>query len=127
VKTPFNTIITCDAAGLAGLPPGVYDEGGSVAVEILDDGRIVIAGQRQLLAGSGAETDACVAEAITLAGLSLQQAIEMAGRNPARLLGFEEIKLQRGSRADLIIFEYAGPGSRLKVLSTLLAGEVRFW
>ena len=124
-KTPQQTIITCDAAGLAGCPPGVY-QAGSVEVEILQDGRIVIAGQNQLLAGSSLETDTCVANAVTFGKVKLGQALEMAGRNPARLLGFEEIRLQRGSRADLILFHYAGPGSKLEFVATMAAGVVRF-
>ncbi|MBW3540658.1 MAG: amidohydrolase family protein [Planctomycetes bacterium] len=124
-KTPERTIITCDAAGLAGCPPGVYREG-SMPVEILEDGRIVIAGQRQFLAGSGAETDACIANAITFAGVSLREAFDMAGRNPARLLGFEEIALRRGSRADLVVFHHAGPGEPLEIRATIAAGELRY-
>ena len=124
-KRTANTIITCDAAGLAGCPPGVYEEG-SLKVEILEDGRIVVAGQRQYLAGSGHETDTCVAKAIEFAGISLREACDMAGRNPARLLGFEEIALRRGSRADLIVFDYDGPGDRLRFRATMAAGEVRY-
>ena len=125
VKTTRKTIITCDAAGLAGCPPGIYDEG-DVKVEVLEDGRLVIAGQRQLLAGSGVQTDICVSEAISMAGLALGDAIEMASGNPARLLGLEEVRLQRGAPADLIVFRYAGPGSRLQILATVAAGQVRF-
>jgi N-acetylglucosamine-6-phosphate deacetylase len=138
VKRPFHTVITCDASGLAGCPPGVYREG-NVAVEILDDGRLVVAGQRQLLAGSGLETDVCVANAVAFAGVSLKDALEMASRNPARLLGFEEHKLRRGSRADLILFRLSRRGGKemgaaadvsgsveFRVLATVAAGELRF-
>tara|TARA_R110002111_G_scaffold247140_2_gene310049 strand:+ start:50074 stop:51240 length:1167 start_codon:yes stop_codon:yes gene_type:complete len=120
-----NTIITCDASGLAGLPPGIYDEG-SVKMEVLEDGPIVIAGQRQLLAGSGLETDSCVTTAIDMAGITLQEALDMAGLNPARLLGFEQIRLEVGSRADLILFHYEGPGSRLNLQTTLSCGTVKY-
>ncbi|MCA9014226.1 MAG: amidohydrolase family protein [Planctomycetaceae bacterium] len=120
-----NTIITCDASGLAGSPPGIYEEG-SVKMEVLEDGPIVIAGQRQLLAGSGVQTDTCVTTAIDMAGITLQEALDMAGLNPARLLGFEEIRLEVGSRADLILFHYEGPGSRLNLQTTLSCGVVKF-
>ena len=120
-----NTIITCDASGLAGLPPGIYDEG-AVKMEVLEDGPIVIAGQRQLLAGSGLETDSCVTTAIDMAGITLQEALDMAGLNPARLLGFEQIRLEVGSRADLILFHYDGPGSRLNLQTTLSCGTVKY-
>jgi len=125
VKTPQRTIITCDAAGLAGCPPGVYDKE-AVPMEILEDGRIVIAGQRQLLAGSSLETDTCVANAMAMADLSLQVAFDMAGVNPARLLGFEEIRLQPGSRADLVVFQQNDSSGRFEFLATIAAGEVRY-
>ncbi len=124
-KTPGRVIVTCDAAGLAGCPPGIYREG-PMDVEILDDGRIVLAGQRQLLAGSGLATDTCVARVIEMAGLSLREGLDMAGLNPSRLLGFDEIRLQSGSRADLIVFDYKGPGSPLAVRTTVLAGRIAF-
>lgn len=118
-------IITCDASGLAGCPPGRYAEG-AMDVEILEDGRIVIAGQTQLLAGSGMETDTCVARSIEYASLSLQEACDLAGRNPALLLGFEEIRLRRGSRADLILFHFERPGDALDIITTIAAGEIRY-
>lgn len=124
-KGPSRVIITCDASGLAGCPPGIYQVGPS-KVEILADGRIVIAGQNQLLAGSSVETDTCVAKAMALAGVTLPQAIDMAGRNPARLLGFDEIGLSRGSRANLIVFRAAETGGRLEILATVAAGAIRY-
>lgn len=125
VKSPQNAILTCDASGWAGCPPGTYREG-SVEIELLEDGRLCLAGQRQMLAGSGVETDTCVAKAIHFAGISLAEAIAMAGRNPARLLGFEEIRLRRGSRADVIRFRWNGSGNPLEVVTTVAAGTVRF-
>ena len=118
-------ILTSDAAGLAGCPTGVYDDG-PVKVEILDDGRIVIAGQHQLLAGSTTLTDTCVANAMRYANVTLQDACDMAGGRPARLLGFEDIALKAHSRADLILFRFHGPGSHLQMETTIAAGKVRF-
>ena len=120
-----NIVITCDAAGLAGCPPGFYplDKG---EVEVLEDGRIVIAGQRQLLAGSAQETDECVTHAMAVAGVSMSEAFDMAGRNPCRLLGLEEARLRRGSLADIVLFNLEGPGQPIEWLATVAAGEVRF-
>lgn len=120
-----NVVITCDASGLAGSPPGIYEEG-SVKMEVLEDGPIVIAGQRQLLAGSGLETDTCVTTAIDMADITLQESLDMAGLNPARLLGFEQIKLEVGARADLILFHYDGPGTRMNLQTTLASGAVKY-
>ncbi len=95
-------------------------------MEILEDGRIVVAGQRQFLAGSGADTGQCVVEAVRHGGISLPQAIDMAGRNPARLLGFEEIRLRRGARADLFLFDFPDAGRSLDVIATVAAGTLQF-
>ena len=124
-KGKSNIVITCDAAGLAGCPPGKY-EAASGQVEILADGRIVIAGQNQLLAGSSLETDVCVAHAMSIADLSLREAFDMAGRNPCRLLGCEEVRLSPGSRADLVRFDYSGQGTRFNWRATVASGELRF-
>jgi N-acetylglucosamine-6-phosphate deacetylase len=124
-KSARNVILTCDAAGLAGCPPGIYTEG-PMQMEILEDGRIVVAGQRQFLAGSAADTGQCVVEAVRHAGISLPQAVDMAGRNPARLLGFEEIRLRRGARADLFLFRLPATGRSLDVIATVAAGTLQF-
>ena len=124
-KGKSNIVITCDAAGLAGCPPGRY-EAASGQVEILKDGRIVIAGQNQLLAGSSLETDVCVAHALSVADLSLREAFDMAGRNPCRLLGCEEVELSAGSLANLVVFDYAGPGARFEWRATVASGALRF-
>jgi N-acetylglucosamine-6-phosphate deacetylase len=102
-KTPQKTILTCDAAGWAGCPPGVYENklGRS---EILPSGKLVVAGQQELLAGSAQEIDVCVANVMSFAGISLKQAVDMASQNPAKLLGQEVVRLRRGSVADLVIF-----------------------
>ncbi len=121
VKSTARVIITCDAAGLAGCAPGVYTEG-DMRLEVLDDGRIVVAGQRQFLAGSSASTGRCVVEAHLSGGVSRSEALDMAGRNPARLLGFEEVRLRRGSRADLILFHWPASASSLEVVATVAAG-----
>lgn len=124
-KGKSNIVITCDAAGLAGCPPGPY-KAASGDVEILEDGRIVIAGQDQLLAGSSLETDVCVAHAMSVADLSMREAFDMAGRIPCRLLGCEVVELTPGSLADLVLFDYAGPGSRIQWRATIASGECRF-
>ncbi|HEV8070056.1 MAG TPA: amidohydrolase family protein [Planctomycetaceae bacterium] len=122
VKGVRGVILTCDASGLAGCPLGAYTEG-QMRMEILADGRIVVAGHRDLLAGSAADTGRCVLEAMRQ-GVSLADALDMAGRNPARLLRFEEIRLRAGSRADLILFRFSESDS-LEILATVAAGTLR--
>ena len=125
VKSPKRTILTCDAAGWAGCPQGVYESklGRS---EILENGKLVVAGQRELLAGSAQETDTCVANVIDFAGVSLKDAIDMASKNPARLLGHEVVRLRRGSLADLMLFRIPAEGHRLEIEATVASGELMY-
>lgn len=122
-KPAGQVIITCDASGYAGCPVGIY-HGESGDVEVLDDGRIVVAGQRQFLAGSGAATDECLSGAMRLAGVSLGEAVGMATVVPERLVGAERIALESSSRADLILF-HVEQDFRIDVTATLVAGTVR--
>ena len=52
-KTADRVILVSDLSGFAGLPPGRHSTD-LCELEILDDGRLVVAGQRDLLAGAGA-------------------------------------------------------------------------
>jgi len=84
-KTPGRLLLTCDASSLAGLPPGRYAEWGT-ELEVLENGKIVVPGT-PFLAGSAVFTDTCVANIVTMAGLSLPEAIDLATRQPRILLG----------------------------------------
>lgn len=123
VKTPQKVVLTCDAAGWAGCPPGVYQ---SVlgASEILPSGKLVVAGQTELLAGSAHETDVCITEVQRAAGVSQKAAIDMTSRNPARLLGFEPTRLTRGGLADLFVFRTPPAFGRLEGFATIAGGEL---
>lgn len=104
-KSPERIVITCDASGLAGMPPGLYPTAFG-PFEVVDDGRIVVAGQRTLLAGSALTTEVCVGHMVKGAGVTLGQACDMAGRIPLRLCGLEAPRLMAGSRADLVLFQF---------------------
>ncbi|MDZ4687670.1 MAG: amidohydrolase family protein [Planctomycetaceae bacterium] len=124
-KSPRNIVLTCDAAGWAGCPPGVYESklGRS---ELLESGRLVVAGQRELLAGSALETDVCVTQVREFAGVSWRDAIDMTSRNPAKLLGYEPARLRRGGLADLFLFRHQPGATRLDVSATIAGGQVCF-
>lgn len=125
VKSTRRTIMTCDAAGWAGCPPGVYENkiGRS---ELLDNGKLVVAGQRELLAGSAQETDTCVAKVIKFTGVPLKEAVDMASKNPAKLLGYEVVRLRRGSLADLMLFHLRADEDRLEIEATIASGELMY-
>jgi N-acetylglucosamine-6-phosphate deacetylase len=124
-KSVARSILTCDASGWAGCAPGTY-ENELGKVEVLKSGRIVVAGQDQLLAGSGSTTEECVAQTVRCGAASLREAVDMACRNPARLLGFREQRLVAGDRADLFLFRHRSAGSQIEVTATLQGGILRF-
>jgi N-acetylglucosamine-6-phosphate deacetylase len=127
-KTPARCILVSDLASHAGLPPGRYDWGLS-PIEILDDGRLVVAGQRQLLAGASQPLGSAVARVMDFAGLDLATALGLATQQPARLLGRDPVALETGQPADLIQFTRR-PASEslfadLEIHATLADGDLR--
>jgi N-acetylglucosamine-6-phosphate deacetylase len=126
-KTPERCILVSDASGLAGLPPGRYD-GSLCDLEILADGKIVLAGQEQYLAGASRPIGECVTRAIRFAELDLTTALDMASRQPLELLGRDAPSLEPGSAADLMLFDLPGaagdgPLGEIAVRATIVAGE----
>jgi len=129
-KTAERCILISDISGLAGLPPGRY-QANHAEVEILPDGRLVVAGQRRILAGASRPLGAGIANVMHFAGVSLADAVQMAVHHPANLLGLDPGALAPGDPADLVLFDLIVPSpeggpARFKVLRTLLEGEVVF-
>ncbi len=128
-KTPARCILVSDLASQAGLPPGRYASG-LADVEILDDGRLVVAGQRQFLAGASQPLSTAVARVMDFAGLDLASAVTLASQQPARLLGLAPLSLEPGQPADLIQFTLLrardSSFADLEVHATLADGELRY-
>ncbi len=122
-KTPERVVIVSDVSGLAGLPPGRYRSSGC-ELEILADGRLVIAGQDQLLAGASLPIGFGVANMMRFAGVDLRTAVTMASIGPARLIGAPCGGLKPGDRADLVLFNWSPQASGIDILATLQAGQV---
>ncbi|MEZ6060731.1 MAG: amidohydrolase family protein [Planctomycetaceae bacterium] len=135
-KTTAHTILTCDVSGFAGCPPGTYAEG-DVAVEVLDDGRLVVAGQRQYLAGSGATTGDCIVGMMAACSIPLGTAIDMATANPSRLMGEPVGEITPGAEATLTVFRLiessvggsSVPGraaTHFDTITTIVKGDLLF-
>jgi N-acetylglucosamine-6-phosphate deacetylase len=120
VKTPRRTILTCDASSLAGLPPGRYSEWGT-EFEVQPGGKVVVPGT-PFLAGSGVFTDVCVGTVMRQAGVSLAEAIDMAGGRPRALLGLPPWEFVEGARTPLVLFDWE-PGGAIEVRSVVDAGS----
>lgn len=103
-KTAGQCILVSDESGLAGLPPGRYTSSGC-ELEVLADGRLVIAGQDQLLAGASLPLGAGIANVMKFASVDLPTAIGMATSRPCQLLNADAAGLCPGDRADLVLFD----------------------
>jgi N-acetylglucosamine-6-phosphate deacetylase len=128
-KTPERCILVSDLSGLAGLPPGRYSTQ-LCELEILADGRLVIAGQDQLLAGASRPIGTGVASIMKFAGVDLAVAVSMASQQPAGLIGLAENQLRVADPADAVLFELPLAGScpsGLEVLATMTAGQVQYF
>ena len=121
-KTPERCILVSDLVGLAGSPPGRYQTS-LCEVEVLSGGRLVMAGQRELMAGASMPIGTGVANVVRFAGVDLAQAVRMAVDHPARLLGIEPGGLEPGNPAYLVLFEL---NDGFEVRATLVGGELVF-
>ena len=123
-KTPQRCFLVSDVSGLAGLPPGRHASSGG-DIEILSDGRLVIAGQDQLLAGASQPIGVGVANVMRFAEVDLPTAVAMASAHPNLLLRQPAGTLRPGDPADLVLFDLPdGPGPRLEVRATIVGGEL---
>lgn len=123
-KTAARCVIVSDVSGLAGLPPGRYASSGG-DVEILADGRLVIAGQDQLLAGASLPIGVGVQNVIKFAGVDLKTAVAMASTQPAALIDCRVGGLLPGDAADLTLFHYdSSPSGSLSIQATISAGNL---
>jgi N-acetylglucosamine-6-phosphate deacetylase len=122
-----RSVLISDVTSLAGVPPGRY-ETGLGEVEVLEDGRLVVAGQRTLLAGAALPLELGVANVMNFAELTLQQAITLVTDNPARLLGLPPPRLKDG-RGDLVLFFVRGdlPRRQVQILGTIQGGELVYF
>jgi N-acetylglucosamine-6-phosphate deacetylase len=117
IKTPARLILTCDAGSLASMPPGRYRDWDQ-ELEVLPLGKIVVPGT-PFLAGSGVYTDRCLSVILRWTGVSLAEALDMAGARPRALLGFPPRRLEVGQPADLVLFEWE-EGGEFRLVRTIV-------
>jgi N-acetylglucosamine-6-phosphate deacetylase len=122
-KTAERCVLVSDLVGMAGMPPGQYTNSSIGDIEILPEGRIVVAGQRQYLAGAGLPMTYGIANVMQFAHVDLRTAIDMATQWPARLVGAES-SLKVGAPANIVRFEFSARSAPIRILTTINQGEV---
>jgi N-acetylglucosamine-6-phosphate deacetylase len=116
-KGVARSLLVTDAVAPAGCPPGVYRLG-SQEVELTAEGKVHLRGGSRL-AGSALRMDAAVANVMQFAGVTLAEALRMAGPQPAALLG-------REFPSDYVLLDHLdqGDGDRLRVRAAVREGEL---
>lgn len=125
-KSPERIVLISDITALAGsLPsqPGPHHDPCLGHVEILEDGRVVVAGQREYLAGATQPLHVGVTNVMKFAEVDLAAAVDMASARPASLLGLPGGHLTPGSPADLILFHMSEDDLRIEIVETMVNGE----
>jgi N-acetylglucosamine-6-phosphate deacetylase len=121
MKTSERIVLVSDITGMAGMPVGRYQTMLG-EVEVLDDGRLVVAGQREILAGAALPIDYCVGHVLQSGAADLKTAVEMASTQPAQLIGVHHHALREGAPANLVVFTLRD--GALTVVQTYNRGEL---
>lgn len=121
-KGAERIVLVSDLAGSAGLPPGRYETSGG-PVEVLPEGRIVVAGQTKYLAGASLPLVDCLSNVVAFAGVPWSEAVPMATTRPAELIGIVPARLAVGAPADFTVCRPTVEG-RMSVAETIVSGEV---
>lgn len=104
IKGDHGLFLVSDASTVAGCPPGDY-KGGGLMARVDARGFATSLRGGNVLAGSTITLLDAVQRAVSLAGLSLQQAVMLASASPAAAVGLAHRKgtLQVGADADLLL------------------------
>jgi N-acetylglucosamine-6-phosphate deacetylase len=127
VRTIYKTkgidrcILVTDAVQVATLPPGQYWLA-NTKIRLLPSGQVITADGHSM-AGSSLGMNRAVAVFRRFAGASLQEALQAATTNPAKLLGHRQIcsEIEPGQPANLVIFRVKA--NALHVQTVLVQGE----
>lgn len=111
-----RSVLVTDAVAPAGCAPGPYQIG-EVGIELTPAGRVQIRGTDRL-AGSSLQLHQGVANTIRFAGVSLAQALRMAGTNAAAVVNLP-------ARADdRVLLDWEEARGELRIQATVCAGRL---
>src|SRR6185437_202914 len=122
-KGADRAVLVTDAVMTAGCEPGIYKLG-EVDVELHSDGSVRLLGGTRL-AGSALKMNDAIANVMRIARISLNEAITLATKNPARVgrIASRQRGLVPGDRADIVRFRVVEETGRIEVLETWFAGR----
>lgn len=122
IKGSARTALITDAMRGAGMPPGDSTLGSlkNGLKVIIEDG-VAKLPDRSSFAGSVATADRLLRNMVNMAGVSLEEAVKMMSRTPARIMGLEDRKgaLIAGKDADVVVFD-----GQVNIQHTIVNGRI---
>lgn len=114
-----RTCLVTDAMPPLGLSDGEHESLGRKV--ILENGRLSLAEDRSVLAGSVLTLDRAVANMINMVGFNISDAVAMASATPAAVLGLDHRKgrLEAGFDADIAVLD-----RRYEACLTIVGGDI---
>jgi N-acetylglucosamine-6-phosphate deacetylase len=122
IKGPDRIALITDAMRAAGMPPGKSILGNiKTGLEVIVEDDVAKLPDRTAFAGSVATADRLVRNMVSLAGVSIIDAVRMMTSTPARIAGIADKKgsLAKGKDADIVIFD-----ENITIRSTLIKGKL---
>lgn len=116
-----HSVLVSDAVAVGGLAAGIYDTPVGGRVELNPNGRLSLLGT-EFLAGAAVPLKDGVVRAMTMAGISLHESLDMATRNPGRFVNGIGT-LRPGEPANLVRFTVDEVGGTMIVQEVFLRGE----
>lgn len=115
---PERLVLMTDAIGATGTSPGRHRLG-PVEVEVAN-GRAVLAGHEETVAGSVLTMDRALALTVQVAGVPLLTALQATSLHAANLLGEQKKgRLEPGAGADMVVLD-----EELDLVATIIGGRV---
>ena len=121
-KGRAKVVLITDATAASNAPPGSYSLG-DLEVEADADGALRLGGT-PYLTGSTLTMENAIGNCADFAGIPLASAIKMATVNPAKLFEGISGKLEKGQRADLVLF--TDKRKKIRIERVYLAGRLLF-
>ncbi|HEX8061335.1 MAG TPA: N-acetylglucosamine-6-phosphate deacetylase [Cyclobacteriaceae bacterium] len=122
IKGPARIALITDAMRAAGMPPGesILGSRKNGLPVIVEDGVAKLM-DRSSFAGSVATTDLLVRKMMSLADVSLPDAVTMMTLTPAKIMGVDNTKgsLDKGKDADVVIFD-----DNINIQMTMVGGDI---
>jgi N-acetylglucosamine-6-phosphate deacetylase len=106
VKTADRLLAVSDITGMGGMPPGRYPDTSLGDVEVLETGKLVVAGQRQYLAGAARPLWTAIPHLLGSTSFTLPEIWKAVSRNPGRLVGSTPELVRHPSQLDALIFTW---------------------